>query len=355
MMNEAVELPSSGEVSLEEAALRAWSRLGPAPREPHHIESLQRARKRGVRAKGKRTAVVRLHGATADGGSVIAKRTRAEKAAIERAVYEHVLPRFAVPALHYFGSTPDEDGEYEWLFIEDAGGEPCTFASEDERALVGRWLACLHVTAVHMHATDVFATRDPAYYLEELRSSHRAITGSLDNPVLTDQDRVVLNTITSQFDVIEQYWPLLEAFCQKMPHSLVHGHLEKRNLRLRTTECGPALLVFDWETATLGAPAIDFAQWMRHEERRPALEYLSIVNAQWPSLSMEDVRSLRSVGVLFKIILSIGGSLYGIVRAGSPEMDERAAGDQARWCMHDIAVFQTRLEQSVAEWRAGLA
>ena len=80
-------------------AARAWCELYPGV-EPCQITPL-RVRKR-------KNKIYRID--LVNGGVVIAKRCGREGAAVERAVYERVLPRAAVPALQYHGFVDEPDG-----------------------------------------------------------------------------------------------------------------------------------------------------------------------------------------------------------------------------------------------------
>src|SRR6185503_20219642 len=95
---------------LDHPAVLAWSRLQPERVEPAGL----------VQLKGKlNTAVFRLDGVGPDGSNVIAKRCRTSTARVERIIYEHLLARLPLPTLRIYGFVPD--GEYCWLFLEDAG------------------------------------------------------------------------------------------------------------------------------------------------------------------------------------------------------------------------------------------
>ena len=335
--------------------MRAWNQLRPERSDPLRVEQIQRARKRGTRAKGKRTAVLRLEGLGPDGSAVIAKRTHIEKAALERTIYEEILRHFPATSLRYYGCVEEEVGESCWLFLEDAGGDPCTFSTEEQRVLAARWLGLLHLTASQVKLDALVPPRGPEFYLEELRSTREAIRGNQRNPVLTSEDRVVLDTILSHYDFIESRWVSIRELCASMPQTLVHGHLEKRNLRLRATPRGPVLLVFDWETASVGTPAIDLAQWMRESDSQPSAEYLSTVHTHWPTLTVGGLHQLANIGSLFRVIRSIGGAHYGLGYDEWSNQSQQLAIDYARWCMHDLRDFQTRLDQRVEYVRSYVA
>src|SRR5207249_2967323 len=92
-------------------AARAWQEPQPGRGEPASVETLKEAKK---------SAVYRLNGVWPGGAAIIAKRCVARTAAIERAIYEDILPHLPITALRYYGWT-QHDGEFCWLFLEDAG------------------------------------------------------------------------------------------------------------------------------------------------------------------------------------------------------------------------------------------
>jgi thioester reductase-like protein len=55
---------------------------------------------------------------------------------------------------------------------------------------------------------------------------------------------------------IPRWWPALEA----LPRTLIHHDFNTRNIAIRRTECGPRLVAYDWELATIGAPQRDLAE-----------------------------------------------------------------------------------------------
>src|SRR5437763_15252337 len=77
-----------------DAVLSAWKLVQPDGCDLDGVELLK---------EGKATAAYRLLRAGADGSHVIAKRCRRAAAAVERKVYERVLPRLSLPTLQYYG------------------------------------------------------------------------------------------------------------------------------------------------------------------------------------------------------------------------------------------------------------
>ena len=139
---------------LEHPAIRAWNELQPQRIAPHKIETLH---------KGKKSAVYRLEGLGPHGSAVIAKRCRKKTAAIERTVYEEVLPHFPAPTLHYYGCVVEEEDDFWWLFLEDAGGEPYAARLEEHRVLAAHWLGLLHLTAARLPVQARLPARGSGY------------------------------------------------------------------------------------------------------------------------------------------------------------------------------------------------
>jgi hypothetical protein len=324
---------------LEHPAVKAWGKLQLACLEPHKIETLK------TEKKAKKTTVYRLVGIGPQGSAVVAKRCRQDKALVEQVIYENVLPHLPTPTLRYYGCVVDAEDASGWLFLEDAGAERYSSDIAEHRVLAAHWLGLLHLTAARVPVEALLPKRGPGFYLQELRSTREALQQNRNNPALTQDDIVVLNAIVSQFNLVESRWRQLETFCDRMPQTLVHGHVEKRNIRLRTTKGGFVLLVFDWETASWGTPAIDFAQVILDSVSPPVTTYLSVVRSCWPHLEGQDLMQLASIGALFQVILSIGGAYYGIVydRWASNGL----AYDYAKWTMREIQSYRTQLDDAI--------
>src|SRR5213594_3079705 len=120
-------------------AVQAWQQIGAKRFEPESIEILKRKRK---------TAVYRLDGADAHGPAIIAKRCRATTALVERLIYEELLARLPLPSLRCHGFVAEPDGQYCWLFLEDAGRRKYSPANQKHRVLAGQWLGTVHRAAL---------------------------------------------------------------------------------------------------------------------------------------------------------------------------------------------------------------
>ena len=229
-------------------AARAWNALGGVA--PAKVELWRRARSK--------PAIYRLTFAKPRRPAVYAKQSLAADLAIERMVYQEILPRLPLTVPHYHGSCRDSDGSI-WLFVESAGERRLSEKNSRHRALAARWLGLLHASA----ATEVAARRlpdaGPGRYLGHLRSGRAAILRNFGNPALAAGDRVALTGILQKLDTLESRWPRLERACEGLPVTLVHGDFRLKNVRVRGADAAAALYVLDWEMAGWGIPAADLA------------------------------------------------------------------------------------------------
>src|SRR5438093_3490433 len=120
----------------EHRAAQAWLQVQPDSRMPASLELLQRRRY---------STVYRLNDVRQDGTSVIAKRCRTATARIERMIYQELLPLTGMPLLECYGMVQEPDGEFCWVFLEDARGAFYSPEIPQHRAMAGRWLAETHL------------------------------------------------------------------------------------------------------------------------------------------------------------------------------------------------------------------
>jgi ATP-binding cassette subfamily B protein len=186
---------------------------------------------------------------------VVAKRGHTDALLPERTLYESVLPQLPLPALRYFGFVDEEESEFGWLFIEDAGDHRC--GPVKHRRLVARWLGTLHGASAALDLPSWLPERGSDHYLGHLRATRTTIVDNFENPALGDGDRDMLRALVSTCELIESRWGGVEAICVDAPCTLVHGDLAHRHLRLRRDDAGPAILAFDWEWSGRGLPAAD--------------------------------------------------------------------------------------------------
>jgi hypothetical protein len=278
-------------------AVQAWGRLEPHGVQAEAVEVLHLKPK---------TAVYRLVGAGWDGSAVIAKRCRRTTAMVERMIYEECLPSLPIPGLTCYGFLEDPaDSEFCWLFLEDASEQKYSLQCAEHRASAGRWLATVHTSSIENAVVGRLPHRDVGHYLQLLRSSRAMVVRHLTNTALPPEDVATLRVIVSQLDLLESHWNEIEAFCSALPHSLVHGDFAIKNVRLRDDAAGLALLVFDWENAGWGLPAVDLCQFNGHT-LSPDLETYSATREQRGNqLEFWKIRRLSQYGSIFRLLEDI--------------------------------------------------
>ena len=228
---------------------------------------------------------------------------------VERTVYEEILPRTAVPSLHHYGFIEEPDGEYSWLFMEEATGADYSNLLADHRALAARWLGLLHSAAADAAAAARLPDASPGRYLDLLQATRELIHQHLDNPVLSADDVVRIEEIRARLDDLAAHWSRVEAVCGPMPQTLVHGDFTGKNIRLRPADGDTAVVVFDWEHAGWGTPAVDLAQLTVPSHRLSAnpdiSTYWSTVRERWPDVSLEAWRQLAYCGTVCRTLSAL--------------------------------------------------
>jgi hypothetical protein len=278
---------------VEHRAVRAWSQLKAAQVEPERIDILKLKNK---------SAVYRLAGVGRNATSVVAKRCHRATGLIERLIHEEFLTRLPLPALRCYGFVEEPDGEFCWLFLEEATGEYLTHDAR-HRALAGRWLGTIQRAAMDVGLADRLPSREPGHYLDLLRDSRIKIGENLGNPALAEADLSVLRTMISQLDVLESHWDELLDRCRDLPRTLVHGDFVAKNVRVRTGRGDdPAFLVFDWEIAGWGVPATDLAQFTGRIVSVDLEAYRSALEQGGTSLDMQTVKGLAECGRIFRLL-----------------------------------------------------
>src|SRR5437773_5261934 len=290
---------------LEHRAVKAWSQLEPERTEPEAIAVLRLTRKK--------SAVYRMTGVGPHGAAVVAKRCRTMTASVERVIYETVLSRLSLPALGCYGFVPEPGGEFCWLFLEDAGMHEYSPDNAEHRALAGLWFGAVHRVARCAGLQAQLPDRGLSHYLQRLRTSRAELLQRVGNPVLSAADVAVLQTVVTQFDMIEAHWAEVERFSDSLPPTLVHGDFVIRNLRVRPGANGLALLVYDWAMAGWGFPATDLAQLDRGA-RADLDAYYSAARQDFPQLDFSDIQRLANYGNLLRVVDAIYWATLFMVR-----------------------------------------
>lgn len=281
---------------VEHPAARAWRTLRGGRAEPARVVTIRERPK---------AAIFRLDGVGPRGAPVIAKRCDARTGLVERQVYERILPRTSVAALHYYGHAVADDGSC-WLFLEYAEGARFAPEKEEHRVLAARWLARVHGPASRIADARRLPDRGPAHYLDHLRAARLTIAGCLASGSALTGDRALLESVIAQCDVVEARWAAVDAWCAEMPRTLVHGDFRPKNVHVRSNGGSDRLLVMDWETAGWGEPAADVASVRGPRGELAALEaYVATARDWWPTLDVRVALRMVSVGKLFRRLAAI--------------------------------------------------
>jgi hypothetical protein len=275
---------------------------------------------------------------------VIAKRCGKKTALVERAVDEMVLPRAAVPSLGYHGFLEEPEGEYCWIFMDEAIGDNYWGLLAAHRAVAGRWLGLLHSSAIDVAVNGHLPDAGPRRYLGILHATREFIEQHLDNPILMPDDTACLEEIRAHLHDVASHWDRLEAVCEGTPKTLVHGDFNGKNLRLRSENGHTSVVVFDWEDAGWGVPAVDLAQQTLSFGRvsaNPDLRtYWSTMRERCSNVDAEALQRLAHCGSVFRALASL--------RWAVPTL----ATDWAHDCVANLHVYVTELDEALErlEW-----
>ncbi|MBV7336730.1 aminoglycoside phosphotransferase family protein [Chloroflexi bacterium TSY] len=239
------------------------------------------------------------------GKAVIAKRCRRTIAAVERIIYEEVLPHLPIASLRYYGFIEDANDAFCWLFLEDTCGVPYSPQIAEHRACAARWLGLMHTSTAKITAALQLPNRGPDHYLAHLKSGRSTIQQNLGNPALTGDDLALLASIIQQCNRLASHWDQIEQFCFAMPDTLVHGDFFSKNVHIRNGWDGLELLPFDWELAGWGVPAIDLVQL-------DMTTYRAVVQAVWPGLDGQTLQQLTDIGQTFRYLAAIDWESEGL-------------------------------------------
>ncbi len=246
-----------------------------------------------MKEPGRASSVYRLPGVGVDGGAIIAKRTYAQVAHLERTIYEYVLPHLSLSTPRYYGSW--FEGENGWLLLEDVAGEPYRRRDPEHQRLTAQWVGTLHASAAGLEAARALPDAGPARYLDHLRVGRAEIGRAIELLRFPEDEIRVLETVVSQLDAVEADWSLVEALCRDAPDTLVHGDVQAKNLFLSRDGDGHLLRVIDWEMAGFGCPAADLT-------RLDLDHYWPVVRTAWPDMTLGGVRCLATAGHIFQAV-----------------------------------------------------
>jgi hypothetical protein len=316
-------------LTAQHPATRAWCKLTKSQVVPDRVETIQES----LGAASGQASVYRLTNIGPGKSNVIAKRCETAAASAESLIYENVLPYLPVSMLRFYGRVADDDQQFCWLLLEDAGEKAYLSEREEHRVLAGHWLGLMNISAQQLGAA---ATRLPdrgtGFYLERLLESREVIRKIDETGNFKHGESAVLRTAISHCDALERRWLDIERFCNRMPQTLVHGDLLAQNVRLRTGPAGNGLLMLDWEGAGWGVPAADLVQFMGKSLSPDLPTYYSVVRSSWPHLAFTDVESLADVGRMFRLINSLDWANWGFRAIGAEWFMEKL-----NWCERELA------------------
>jgi hypothetical protein len=277
-------------------------------------------------------SVYRLASVGQGGVNVIAKRCEPAAAAIECSIYKNVLSHLPMTTIRYYGCVADDNRQFSWLFLEDAGEEPYSLDIEEHRVLAGHWLGLMNVSARELGAAGRLPDRGPGFYLERLLASRETIREILEHSSLSDTDSSQLRAIISHCNALEGQWNRIARLCHQFPRTLVHGDFAVQNARLRSGPTETSLMIMDWEGAGWGSPAADLAQFVGESLSPDLRTYHSVVGSSWPCLGLADLEKHAELGRMFRLISSLDWTNSGY-RAG---VEDWYIGELT-WCERELA------------------
>jgi aminoglycoside phosphotransferase (APT) family kinase protein len=140
------------------------------------------------------------------------------------------------------------------------------------------------------------------YYRTIVGLARDAVAQSRPNPAFTRSDVPTLEAILLYCNRLLSRWSSVEAICDALPYTLVHGDFGAKNVRVRTDPEGLQLLPLDWDSAGWGVAATDLSQ-------ADVPTYWSVARAQWPELEPNALARLAAVGRMFLALESITGEV----------------------------------------------
>src|SRR5919108_2760581 len=277
-------------------AVEAWSGCSDGPVEPpEHIEILNQS---------KTSATYRLVGGNGASGSVVARRSLASGATIERTVHERILPALPITAPQYRGFHADGN-EHGWIFLEAVGDERYSPVDPAHRELAARWTAKLHTAATAIAARASLPAAGPSRYVAYLRAARRIIRDNISNPRFTGRDVRMLERVTADLDALDDVWADIEGACSGVPPTLSHGDYRLRHALVRHSASRDELLLIAWDAAGWGVPTVD----LTHID---LATYLSVVELSWPAVQLADLERLAAVGHVFGHLAAIRALSLGL-------------------------------------------
>jgi aminoglycoside/choline kinase family phosphotransferase len=222
----------------------------------------------------------------------------------------------------------EADGAHWWLFLEDAGEEQYSTDAREHRCLAGRWLGMLHGALGSPAANARLPDRGPSHYLQCLRATRDCLREQLACCAASAEELAMLTDLGGQCEIVEGYWDQVEQFCAGMPRTLVHGDFSNKNVRVRAVEGETTLLVYDWESAGLGVPAVDLAHSPlaapHFAAQADLTAYWEAVREYWPRIDLHTIEQWANLGTLFRCLAALNWDVRSLRRGWAQTLLERA-------------------------------
>lgn len=295
-------------------AVKAWRHVRPNASFPLLVEPVRKQRPDATLGRP-RLGLFRMHHGQ-DIGPTIAKSRQREYLETEYMMYRQVLPNLPIPQARCLGFTADHDPERAWLFLEDVGGDPYQNGRHSHRIAAARWLARVHALGMNTPTRSLLPDRGPSHYLSELRASCIEVDSHLSREHFSVDDRRILLATLRGLAELEERWDAIEAWCDAMPHTLVHGDFVAKNCRVRNGSTGGVELVaFDWEMAGWGVPATDLATnaFGIHGVALDRETYMTAMDEDWPGLGQLELAHAIRIGDAQRVIAAIRWSCDRLV------------------------------------------
>lgn len=323
---------------LTHPAVRTWQAVDSGGRIPALVEL--------IKGNQRPRTIWRLTGAGLGESAVIAKRCPRHTAALERQVYERILPQLPVSAPDYYGYV-EEDEQHAWIFLEDVGRERISLTDDTQRKLAARWLGMLHAAAVDVIGPDELPDRGTPHYRRLLATGRASLEAGRHNPTLRAGERRTLEAVLRLLDVVEEEWSAVEEFSRVLPRTFVHGDFRPKNILVRKGRKPMQLFAIDWEFSGWGLVAPDLAP-----SRGPVLEpqvdlptYVSVVREQWPDLDMASFRAQVTAGGILRRLAAVEWAARSL---GYPNLVKPVG-------QLETYLFELQGALSNAPWRGGRA
>jgi ATP-binding cassette, subfamily B, bacterial len=296
--------PASVHATSTHPAVRAWRRIEPHA-QPERVEVLKE-RSRGLR----KSAVYRLVGR--DGWSVIAKCSRRDTATVENIVYRDLLPRLDLPSLRWYGEV-DDGGRYTWFFIADAIGDAYR-TDVEHRAIAGHWLGQLHAGALTLPASAELPDRGPTAFLRHLHDTRARLETALGWALPDGQARLIRGT-AGTLEAVEAGWGAVTEACGSMSRTLVHGDLVPKNLQVIGPPGSSHAVVYDWEKAGYGPPAVDLARVDGYPRFAASVDletYRRAAADRGVEVAVDTLARASSAGTVLRCLASLDWATMGL-------------------------------------------